>query len=72
MPSEAAQCAQCYGVDKSANPAAPAFEGIAIVPGLTATVLTVALQTFHQSMPNVQARDAENVIAYILSLKRTL
>jgi mono/diheme cytochrome c family protein len=70
------QCAQCHGVDRKAqstNPSAPAFEDIANVPGMTATALTVALRTSHQLMPNiiVQGRDAENIIAYILSLKRT-
>lgn len=70
------QCAQCHGVDKdahSANPAAPAFETIANVPGMTATALTVALRTSHRSMPNliIQPRDADNIIAYILSLKRS-
>ena len=70
------QCAQCHGVDRKAqstNPAAPAFEDIANLPGMTATALTVALRTSHQSKPNiiVQGRDAENIIAYILSLKRT-
>jgi len=70
------QCAQCHGVDRKAqstNPAAPAFEDIANVPGMTATALTVVLRTSHQSMPNiiVQGRDPENIIAYILSLKRT-
>ena len=70
------QCAQCHGVDRKAqstNPAAPAFEDVANVPGMTATALMVALRTSHQSMPNiiVQGRDAENIIAYILSLKRT-
>jgi mono/diheme cytochrome c family protein len=69
------QCAQCHGVDSkehSANPAAPAFEDIANVSGMTATALTVALRTSHQSMPNliVQDRDARDIIAYILSLKR--
>jgi hypothetical protein len=40
---------------------------------MTATALMVALRTSHQSMPNiiVHGRDAENIIAYILSLKRT-
>jgi mono/diheme cytochrome c family protein len=70
------QCAQCHGVDRgghSANPAAPVFEDIANVPGMTATALTVALRTSHQSMPNliIQGRDAENIVAYVLSLKRT-
>ena len=70
-----AQCAQCHGVDEdkqSANPAAPTFENIASVPGMTATALTVALRTSHRSMPNIisQPGDAGNIIAYILSLKR--
>jgi len=69
------QCAQCHGVDAdahSANPAAPTFETIANVPGMTATALTVALRTSHRSMPNliIEPRDADNIIAYILSLKR--
>ena len=71
-----AQCAQCHGVDEdkqSANAAAPTFENIANVPGMTATALTVALRTSHRSMPNIiiQPGDAANIIAYILSLKRT-
>ena len=71
-----AQCVQCHGVDegkKSDNPAAPTFENIANVPGMTATALTVALRTSHRSMPNIiiQPGDADNIIAYILSLKRT-
>ena len=40
---------------------------------MTATALTVALRTSHRSMPNIiiQPGDAANIIAYILSLKRT-
>jgi hypothetical protein len=39
---------------------------------MTGAALTVALQTSHRSMPNViiKGRDAQNIIAYILSLKR--
>ena len=51
-----AACAQCHRVDKtefSTNPAAPAFENIANVPGMTTTALTVALRTSHRSMPNL-------------------
>ena len=71
-----AQCAQCHGVDEdkqSANPTAPTFENIANIPGMTATALTVALRTSHRSMPNIiiPPGDADNIIAYILSLKRT-
>jgi cytochrome c len=70
-----ADCAQCHGVDVkgySTNPTAPTFEDIANVPGMTDTALTVALQTSHRSMPNfiIKGRDAQNIIAYILSLKR--
>ncbi len=70
-----AVCAQCHGVDRkgfSTNPAAPAFEDIANVPGMTSAALTVALRTSHRSMPNliVKDSDAQNIIAYILSLKR--
>ncbi len=70
-----AECAQCHGVDRkgySINPAAPAFDDIANVPGMTSRALTVALKTPHRSMPNlvVKGRDAQNIIVYILSLKR--
>jgi mono/diheme cytochrome c family protein len=67
-------CAQCHGVDKariSSNPDAPPFKDIANVPGMTSAALTVALQTSHRTMPNfiIKGRDAQNIIAYILSLK---
>lgn len=70
-----AECGQCHGVTKkgfSTNPAAPAFEDIANIPGMTSAALTVALQTSHHSMPNfvIKGRDARNIIAYILSLKK--
>ena len=69
-------CAQCHGVDNKAyspNPAAPAFDEIADIPGMTSTALTVALRTSHQSMPNLilKGRNARDVTAYILSLKGT-
>ena len=70
-----AECAQCHVVDRkgySTNPAAPAFDEIANVPGMTSMALTVALRTSHRSMPNliIKGRNAQNIIAYILSLKR--
>jgi hypothetical protein len=39
---------------------------------MTKRALTVALQTSHRSMPNlvIKGRDAEDLVAYILSLKR--
>ena len=69
-----ADCAQCHGVDKNAyssNPAAPTFDDIANIPGMTGRALIVALRTSHRSMPNVvvKDRDADNLVAYILSLK---
>jgi mono/diheme cytochrome c family protein len=68
-------CSECHKVDESGpsrNPEAPAFEDIANVPGMTSTALTVALQTSHSSMPNlvIKGRDAQNIIAYVLSLKK--
>ena len=70
-----AECAQCHGVERkgySTNPAAPTFDDIANVPGMTSMALTVALRTSHRSMPNliIKGRNAQNIIAYILSLKR--
>jgi mono/diheme cytochrome c family protein len=70
-----ADCAQCHGIDRnsySSNLAAPAFDDIANIPGMTSRALTVALRTSHRSMPNlvVKGRDAEDLVAYILSLKR--
>ena len=68
-------CSECHKIDESGhsrNPDAPAFEDIANTPGMTSTALTVALQTPHSSMPNliIKGRNAQNIIAYILSLKK--
>jgi mono/diheme cytochrome c family protein len=69
-------CAQCHAVDKgtqaSADGAAPRFEVIANVRGMTSTALVAALNTSHRKMPNLvlDPGDLDNVIAYILSLKR--
>jgi hypothetical protein len=56
----------------SSNLAAPTFDDIANVPGMTSRALIVALRTSHRSMPNlvIKGRDAEDLVAYILSLKR--
>jgi cytochrome c len=68
-------CAQCHAVRKgqprSPNRAAPSFEAIASTPGMTAIALSAALNTSHQSMPNIMLEPEEraNIIAYILSLK---
>jgi mono/diheme cytochrome c family protein len=70
-----ADCAQCHGVDRnsfSTHLAAPTFDDIANVPGMTNRALLAALRTSHRSMPNliIEGRDSEDIIAYILSLKR--
>jgi mono/diheme cytochrome c family protein len=70
-------CAQCHlvvkgaGVSPSAD--APPFQAIASTPGITSTALVVALRTSHRTMPNlvVERDQADDVIAYILSLKET-
>lgn len=70
------ECSGCHGIDpseRSRNRAAPSFADIAASPGLTATAIRVWLQTPHTRMPNISlgAEDKDNVIAYLLSLKRT-
>lgn len=71
-----AQCAECHRVANergySPNPAAPTFEHIANIPGMTSRALTAALRTSHRTMPNVIISNTEirDVVAYILSLKR--
>ena len=69
-------CSECHAIEKaqarSPNAAAPRFESIANIPGMTAIALSVALQTSHRTMPNVilNADELSDIIAYILSLKR--
>jgi len=70
-----AQCGECHLVEKgsglSPNPAAPTFENIANIPGMTGAALTAALRTSHETMPNVMitGADTSDLVAYILSLK---
>lgn len=69
-------CAECHAVDeaqaRSPNLAAPRFEAVANVSGMTALALTAALQTSHSTMPNVllDTDDLRNIVGYILALKR--
>jgi mono/diheme cytochrome c family protein len=70
-------CAQCHSVEKrsrrSPNAAAPRFEDIANSPSMTATAISVALQTTpHRTMPNMRLNrdDLSDLVTYILSLKR--
>jgi len=68
-------CARCHAVQKqqtqSPNNDAPSFQAIASIPGMTATALSAALHTSHQTMPNLilDPDELANIIAYILSLK---
>jgi mono/diheme cytochrome c family protein len=69
------QCAECHLVEKgqgeSPDPAAPTFEHIANISGMTSMALTAALRTSHGTMPNViiPSSDISDLVAYILSLK---
>ena len=67
-------CANCHAIaDEDASPehTAPRFKDVANTSGMTATALTVWLQTSHPTMPNIilEPNDMSNVVAYILSLK---
>ena len=68
-------CSQCHAVEKAETPSprtdAPAFQDIAGTSGMTATALSAALNTSHQSMPNIMLESDEkaDIVAYILSLK---
>jgi mono/diheme cytochrome c family protein len=68
-------CSECHAVRKgearSPNTLAPAFEKVAMTPGMTSIALTAALRTSHRAMPNIILSDDElrGVIAYITSLK---
>jgi cytochrome c len=70
-------CAQCHAVEagslNSPNPAAPRFEDIANIPGMTATAISATLHTSHRTMPNVMLDSDQTgaIIAYLLSLKRS-
>lgn len=70
-----ANCAGCHAIlydeTESPNTDSPTFKSVADTPGITRTALSVFLQSPHPTMPNliVQGEDADNLIAYILSLK---
>lgn len=69
-------CAECHGVRdgerSSPNTKAPTFTNVANTPGMNAMALEVWFQTPHPTMPNLKFSNAEsdNVIAYILSLRK--
>ena len=67
--------AGCHAVQRgglaSPNEKAPPFEAIANTRGMTEMALRVWFQTPHPTMPNLMmtARQKDDVISYILSLK---
>ncbi len=72
-----AVCSRCHSVEKnsppSRDPAAPRFEDIANLPGITARGISEALQTIpHRRMPNYTMDKGvlDDLVTYILSLKR--
>jgi mono/diheme cytochrome c family protein len=73
-----AVCAKCHAVEKNSPPsrdaAAPRFEDIANLPGITPTGISEALQTIpHRRMPNytMDRSVLDDLVTYILSLKTT-
>jgi mono/diheme cytochrome c family protein len=70
-----AWCAECHAVGAkvfSAQEDAPSFLAIAQLPSTTALSLNAFLRSNHRSMPNlmIARTDADDIVAYILSLKR--
>jgi hypothetical protein len=68
-------CAECHAVEKGETISpileAPPFQEVADTQGMSARALVVWLQSPHPTMPDLilPAQDADNVIAYILSLR---
>jgi mono/diheme cytochrome c family protein len=66
-------CSGCHAVEsKTVGIFAADFAEIAKLPSTTALSLKVFFQTSHRSMPNfiLQPNEANDIVAYILSLKR--
>jgi mono/diheme cytochrome c family protein len=70
------RCAACHAVQPdetvSPNSAAASFSRVASTSGMTELALQAMLHTSHRTMPNLilEADEARDVIAYILSLGR--
>jgi len=64
-------CSSCHEISGRTK-VGPSFEDIANLPSTTALSLKVFLRSNHSKMPNfiISSADADDVIAYILSLKR--
>lgn len=68
-----AWCAECHRVEEGKfGVFAADFAEVAQLPSTTALSLRVFLQTNHNEMPNFSLKpsEADDIIAYILSLKR--
>ncbi|MGO9483269.1 MAG: c-type cytochrome [Rhodomicrobium sp.] len=69
-------CAVCHAIrqgdEHSPTPLAPSFGAIANSSGVTGISLGAILHSVHENMPNfvLAANERDNIIAYILSLKR--
>jgi cytochrome c len=68
-------CRDCHAIEPSAvwtGKPAPDFVAVANMPSTTELSLKVFLTTSHKTMPNfiIKQRDADDLVAYILSLKR--
>jgi cytochrome c len=70
-----AWCTECHSVEQATSgkgKIAPDFTAIAQRQSTTALSLAAFLQTTHKTMPNfiIERRHADDIIAYILSLRR--
>ena len=65
-------CHYVFATKRSKSQVPPTFEDVANLPSTTALSLKVFLRSNHKHMPNLILSEAEadDVIAYILSLKR--
>jgi mono/diheme cytochrome c family protein len=69
-------CGECHAVrageSKSPHTQAPSFEIVADTSGMTGMALRVWFRTAHRSMPSLvlSKENTDNVIAYILTLKK--
>lgn len=68
-------CKDCHAIERTAvwtGKAAPEFVAVANMPSTTELSLKVFLLSSHKTMPNfiIKPADADDLVAYILSLKR--
>jgi len=68
-------CGNCHEISPTASPRVaigPKFDDIANLSSTTALSLKLFLRSNHNKMPNfmISSADSDDVIAYILSLKR--